>query len=80
MWRIEVSYAGRYYPCMDEIIEKIAKRESDGSGMGLGERDLSFYFKTKKQAEKFASDLDKFVKMMNFEITIGEIERLKNDN
>jgi hypothetical protein len=35
---------------LDETIEKIVKRPSEGSGGGLGVRDLDFYFKTTQAA------------------------------
>lgn len=46
-----VTYAG-YDQSLDEKIRKaVAPTESDGSGYGLGMRDISFTFKTLRLAE-----------------------------
>lgn len=57
----------------DYLISKILKRHSDGSGMGFGERDLSYYFKSKILAEnakkKIVKCLDKkLLKKLTFSI------------
>lgn len=45
---------------IDRRLEKIAGKSSDGSGMGCGERDMSFSFKSKKKAEWFVNRASRF--------------------
>jgi hypothetical protein len=40
---VNASYDAQYYPEKDGQLEKIVGRSSNGSGMGMGERDLSWY-------------------------------------
>jgi hypothetical protein len=55
---VRVSYPSSKYPQMDKVIEK-AVGYSHGSGMGFGERDHSWYYKTRKAAEKLAEKLNR---------------------
>ncbi len=64
MWTVEVVYdANRYNEDKDLDSPLIAKagRETSFSGVGVGERDLGWYFKTEAEAracaDKFRDDL-----------------------
>lgn len=58
MWTVEVVYdANRYNKDLDSKLIAKAGRETSFSGMGRGERDLGWYFKTEAEAQECA---DKF--------------------
>lgn len=52
MYQVEVIYSAKYYPEMDAVLRKAIGSYSHASGMGFGERDASWYYKTKKAAQK----------------------------
>ena len=66
-----VSYSTDTYEwgSLDKRIEKAAKCEMGGAGTGFGERDLSFWFKTRKQAERAWNNIEKLGHQLSFEIT-----------
>ena len=62
-----------------ERLERNLRKNSDGSGYGFGERDLSWYFPTKKKAENFKekvlNTLPKFIKnKRNYSVKLTSIE------
>ena len=61
---VAVEYpAGLYFTGYDEKVEKVAKRLCDGGGMGMGYRDLSYYYKTKRGALNLYERLAKLKKL-----------------
>jgi len=40
--RLHITYPGNHYPEVDAYIEKCVGVEADGSGFGMGERDMDF--------------------------------------
>lgn len=53
---LNVCYASRYYPGYDRELEK-ALGDCDGSGIGLGQRDMSWYYKSKPALVKAVGKL-----------------------
>lgn len=49
-WSLEIAYEPKFYPALDEKIDKIVGRDHNGSGMGFGARDLNYDFKTDADA------------------------------
>jgi hypothetical protein len=47
---IHCSYDSDLYPEMDQKLKDTVGRRSDGSGMGCGARDISWYFNHSAQA------------------------------
>jgi hypothetical protein len=70
MYQVEVFYPAKYYPEMDDQLTEILGY-SDCSGMGFGERDHSWYFKTKKAA-KAAYDKVKRIKKVKVHLDVVE--------
>jgi hypothetical protein len=64
MTRLQVCYdADLYFKSnLDSQIEKVVGKECSGSGMGLGERDIGFTFRSRKDAEEAEKKLKKFIK------------------
>ena len=60
-WLVEMSYPAKFYPDMDDHIQKTMKKYADSSGMGFGARDLTWTFKREKEAIAFAKKLQRFV-------------------
>lgn len=58
-YQIIVDYPSKYYDKFDTLIKKTLKKDSDGSGMGFGQRDLSFYYRTLPAAIKAFQKLNK---------------------
>lgn len=56
---VEIAYPGERYPELDDHFEKIAGRVCDGSGIGMGSRDMSWSFKTKVARDKARGRLAK---------------------
>ena len=42
MFSVEVTYPGQYYPELDSKLENFMGQYAGASGMGFGQRDLSF--------------------------------------
>jgi hypothetical protein len=60
-WILYVQYpSNMYFLGWDHKIENFLKRNSDGSGMGMGVRDMDFYYKSKKAAMNASKKLKKF--------------------
>lgn len=49
-YRIDLSYLAEGWPIDDQKYEKIVGRSADGSGMGMGERDMSRTLSSKSRA------------------------------
>lgn len=49
-WSVTIMYSGEGYPEYDDRIRKLLHKDHDGGGMGFGQRDLGYSFKTKKGA------------------------------
>lgn len=47
---------------LDERLEKLLKLESNGSGYGMGERDIGWGFKTQKQVDAAAEKVRNYLK------------------
>lgn len=64
-WRLTVSYPAEYRSIeTDKDVEKILKTRCEGSGCGLGWRDLEFYFDFEhdaRQAEQRLKDAQLFM-------------------
>lgn len=58
-YELRVYYPSEYYDRFDTIIKKALKKDSEGSGMGFGERDLSFAYRTLPVALKAFQALNK---------------------
>lgn len=54
-WRITVSYPYGLYT--DEEIERLVGKESSGSGVGFGKRDMDWHFRSGPVAERAAKKL-----------------------
>ena len=50
IFTVSVSYSADLYPEYDDVLASIAHTTDSGSGMGFGERDLSFSFGSLKTA------------------------------
>ncbi len=49
---LTVTYVGFYSNSKDTKFEKVVKKEMDGSGYGFGGRDISFWFRTKREMKR----------------------------
>lgn len=59
-YQVRIFYDANHYPAMDLVIHKIIKRKyNDASGMGFGERDVAFDFKSRASALKAFDKLSK---------------------
>lgn len=66
-YSVEVCYPDDLYPDKDRIMEEIVGIMSHGSGMGFGERDMSWSYKTLPAAKRC---FDKLVKRTRFNVTL----------
>lgn len=64
-----VSYDIQYYPELDDKLEKLVGRHSDGSGMGMGERDISWYLSSKKRVLEVFSRISPLKQVRDFNIS-----------
>jgi hypothetical protein len=64
MPRLDLSYdASLYFKSdLDSEIEKVIGKNCCGSGMGFGERDMSFTFRSKADADAAKKKLTAFIK------------------
>lgn len=65
MPRLDVSYDAALYfgsTDLDAEIEKTVGKSCCGSGMGMGERDISFTFRSKADTEAAKKKLTAFIK------------------
>lgn len=65
MPRLDLSYDAALYfshKDLDAEIEKVVGKDCCGSGMGMGERDISFTFRSKADAEAAKKKLTAFIK------------------
>ena len=72
VYRLCVTYPGKYYPALDDRLEKLVGRHADGSGMtlfGNRERDCSWYFKTFREAEKIGKKIKKWKEIIDVEVS-----------
>ncbi len=65
VYTVEVCYPSEFYPDMDDKLDSIAKMASGGSGMGLGYRDNTYYFKSKNKALEVYSKMKK-IKVLKY--------------
>ena len=79
MYNLEVVYpANLYFKKFDEKIYNIVPVECAGGGLGFGMRDLSFYFKSQKEANIVANDLRKLHKKI--EVYVNYADWLDEDD
>ena len=74
-FRVVVQYPADKYPKYDGIFETLAGAERDGSGYGMGVRDMDWWVDTKKKADSLAK---KFKKTKRPGVKVS-IERVEND-
>lgn len=67
---IDVTYGGEHYPQLDQKLNDIFGRYSDESGMGFGERDLAWFFKTRRTAQKYFDKLSRMKKLSQISLKI----------
>lgn len=83
---VVVTYAAKFYfdyslenPDGPEVvIEKYLKKKSGGSGMGFGGRDLSFYFRSKKEAEAVKDKIAKAPFKRKWRVKVSEVYSSKD--
>ncbi len=73
-YRLQIIYPAQFYSNGDrKICKAVGRTYSDASGMGFGERDMSFYFDTKKKADNACKRVEKQCKFITFcEVTAPE--------
>jgi hypothetical protein len=80
-YAVEVSYDARFYFDIpiedtdhpDKVISKYLKKRRGGSGCGFGCRDLSFYYRSKKDAEKVKGLIAKAPFKKKWKVVVGEV-------
>ena len=50
VFELGISYPGERYPELDAVLRKRIGKREHSSGMGMGERDMQFTFKTYEEA------------------------------
>jgi hypothetical protein len=58
-FRLVVVYPAKYYPALDQKLERAVKGCCAGSGYGFGERDMDWYFRTRRGAEGAESRINR---------------------
>ena len=71
-WALLINYLGSYSRSKDMAIEKIVGKSSNGSGFGLGMRDLSFYYDKKSTAKNAYAKIRKKEPYMSAKIQMFE--------
>lgn len=55
---VHVAYADKYYRRYDDVLEDLVGKDSDGSGLGMGTRDMDWAFDSVKAAIQAAERID----------------------
>jgi hypothetical protein len=59
IYMVETSYDIKHYPDKDQELESMLGM-SDESGIGFGQRDIGWCFKTQQEAENAKKEIEKF--------------------
>ena len=67
---VNATYPANLYPQYDEKLSKLVKKNDYGSGMGFGERDITFYFSNTRKALAAFDKLNRCKKLCRISLTI----------
>ncbi len=69
-YSVDILYRSMFYPELDNKIESLMRRPRDASGMGFGQRDMTFVFKKKSSAKRAFEKLSKIKNLTKVSLVV----------
>lgn len=81
LFSVEVSYDAKFYfdysidnpDGPEKVIPRYLKKEDSASGMGMGRRDLVFYFPSRKAADAIEGKIAKAPFQKKWNVSVSEV-------